>query len=1046
MDLAYPDAVALGDSPLLGRDAALAELKSALASGKRGRGELIVISGDAGIGKTTLLDAAALHASELGYGVVQGRAWEFADAPPLFPLSPALRSLGIDAAREGGEVGAFALWERALEALARCSDARPVAWTVEDVHAADLQSIDLLTFLARPLRALRAVVVVTLRPGDARLSERARERISRMLRDGRELRLEPLSPSDVAALASRTAGFELGNALQAHVAELSGGNPLFVVEVAKALAAARDHRGALSTLPPTVRQLMMERARFLSEASRRTLEAGAVVGREFSAAVVARALGLMPAQVIEGALPLLAAGLVFETEPGCFRFPHALVRDAFYDAVPPSQRAGLHARVADALEAGTDTTEMRMSVAHHALSSLPVDDVGRTLARVERAERILSSSGAHDRAFALRQRADVARRQGLLPAASPKHLLESARLALAAGRFTESTAQCKELLAQGRGGADARLVARAALALGASLRPGVVDPELVAALQEADAGLTAADVALQSLVRARLAAALQPSPTPDVPVRMARAAVDAARSVGDDELLREVLFFAGSAFVDYAPVSQRLECAAELLSLAERTGDPARALTACARMGMDVLHGGDFDAFSRWVDRSLQISDALGRAPRHRWRPLLAASMRAAALGRFDESERLQVEVAELAAHCDDPALSVSAFAHHVVVLRLQRHDDAVRAEAPRVQQMAAAMGDPGMGHAVCAMLLARSGDVDATRAALDAAAPHLPRLEAEPDLPLFFSEAIALAGTTAERERVLGQLRASSAREAVMGHVFIMTDGPVARLSALVEASLGDHEAAHAHLMEALEYARARHHRPWVAQIEYELGRLALGAGRPAAAREHLRASMTTARELGMVGLVAALERDLGAAPRAEPAVAAPLLLSREGEAWRVQRGEHSVIVRDSRGMQLLSRLVERPGEEIHVLALVADGDDPLADSDAGEHLDDTARTQYRARLRELEREMDEADVGSDRARLQRLGAEREALVAELSRAVGLGGRSRRAGAATERARINVQKRLKQAIGAIEAADAELGAWLAPALRTGAFCSYRPL
>jgi predicted ATPase len=140
------------------------------------------------------------------------------------------------------------------------------------------------------------------------------------------------------------------------LAELTGGNPLFVVECARAL---RTPSCQLGSLPPTVRQVVLDRLAMLPDATRDALASGAVLGREFSAASVARMHGLLPAQVIEALLHALRSGLVAEARPGQFAFSHALVRDAVYAALDPMKRAETHRCAASALSAEkVDTAEL----------------------------------------------------------------------------------------------------------------------------------------------------------------------------------------------------------------------------------------------------------------------------------------------------------------------------------------------------------------------------------------------------------------------------------------------------------------------------------------------------------------------------------------------------------------------------------------------------------------------------------------------------------------------------------------------------------------
>ena len=142
---------------------------------------------------------------------------------------------------------------------------------------------------------------------------------------------------------------------------------------------------------------------------------------------------------------------------------------------------------------------------------------------------------------------------------------------------------------------------------------------------------------------------------------------------------------------------------------------------------------------------------------------------------------------------------------------------------------------------------------------------------------------------------------------------------------------------------------------------------------------------------------------------------------------------------------MQLLARLVERPDEEIHVLAL-ASGDETASvpESSAGEVLDERARKAYRQRLADLEEPLGGRSPRERRPRAAKLQREREAILAELAVAVGLGGRSRRPGSATERARVNVQRRIKDAIARIAEVDEDLGRFFEGTVRTGTFCCFR--
>ncbi len=329
---------------------------------------MIIVSGEAGIGKTALAEVIAGEASQLGFRVLAGRAWELGDAPAYFPVKSGLRALEVTPTLPtASDADAFALWEDVLEALARQAGEAPIFWTIEDVHAADARTIELLTFLARPLRALPALILVTVRAGDPRASGAVLERLTRLIRDGGLIELGRLGPTEVAELAARVAGKTLPpGSLSAWMAR-TGGNPLFVVECARAVRAGRRVETAL---PDTVVEIVTERLRLLPIETRELLQQAAVLGRETSAASIARLTGQLPAVVIDGLLPALRTGLLEEPEPGRFRFGHALVRDAIEDTLPPRARRDCHARAEAALADRGDSAQVMAERARHAIEAL----------------------------------------------------------------------------------------------------------------------------------------------------------------------------------------------------------------------------------------------------------------------------------------------------------------------------------------------------------------------------------------------------------------------------------------------------------------------------------------------------------------------------------------------------------------------------------------------------------------------------------------------------------------------------------------------------
>jgi hypothetical protein len=235
--------------------------------------------------------------------------------------------------------------------------------------------------------------------------------------------------------------------------------------------------------------------------------------------------------------------------------------------------------------------------------------------------------------------------------------------------------------------------------------------------------------------------------------------------------------------------------------------------------------------------------------------------------------------------------------------------------------------------------------------------------------------------------------------------------------------------------------------------------GALAARLGR----RDEARAAFAAALELARRSAAAACEawvvraRDhhLGEAdevavtpspPSAEPVLAFSLRV--QGADFVLEHRGRTTRLRPLRGLAMLARLVEQPGREVHVLDLAAEPDDDraVADAgDAGEVIDARARQAYQQRITELREQLDEAERFGDLGRADRARQELEMLMEQLSAAVGLGGRARRVGSAAERARITVQRRVREAIKRIAEHEPELGKHLDWAIRTGTFCAYEP-
>jgi DNA-binding CsgD family transcriptional regulator len=385
---------------LLERAGQLAVLKEALASvGRGGRGAVVVICGEAGVGKTALLRSFRDR-------VAQAQAVLWGTCDPLFTPRPYGPLFAI-AEGTGGELGT-ALAQGANPhqvALALARELRsppPRLLVLEDLHFADEATLDVFTLLVRRAEATPALVVGTCRDDALENAHPLRRVLGELATAGvRRLKLAPLSPDAVGQLAAPH-GVD-GQALY----DKTGGNPFFVVEV---LA------GGSEEIPPTVKDAVLARAMRLSPIARQLLEAAAVVPQRAELWLLEALAGA----AVEAVDECVGAGMLVPEGDGVV-FRHELARLSLESSVGPASKVRLHRRALAAISARPGHPLDFARLAHHAEAA--GDAVAVVRFAVPAAERA-SSMGAHREAAAqygrvlrsgagppLEQRADVLERR-----------------------------------------------------------------------------------------------------------------------------------------------------------------------------------------------------------------------------------------------------------------------------------------------------------------------------------------------------------------------------------------------------------------------------------------------------------------------------------------------------------------------------------------------------------------------------------------------------------------------------------------------------------
>jgi tetratricopeptide (TPR) repeat protein len=1041
----------------VGRQAEIADLSRALDRAAGGDGAVRLVVGEPGMGKTRLADEVTRIASARRFRTAWGRCWEAGGAPPLWPWGEALRELGEEAAlsAEGdSEAARFRRFEGVRSALLRASGRAPLLLVLDDLHAADAASLELLLFVARSMRGVRALVLGTARDAEARLAPGVGSLLERVAREGRRLQLPPLRAEAVAELAREVLQRPVSAQVLERVLEATEGNPLFVDELLRLLA----QRGSIEGLPmpASVEVVLDGRLALLQEGARETLETASVFGREFDAHLVGR-LRADAEPLAEVLAACAAAGLVAPVAGRAHRhaFTHILVREALYQRLSPARRAALHGELSRLLEAtpGAPGAE----IAHHALLGIRGGGAGRAVALARTAAVAAAAAGSFDSAASLLGRALDALAHDPDAALRCDVAIELAEAEARAGQGAESRATAGRALDLARGLGDGRRLARAALAMGFTTTLGAVNPVLVRALREALAALGEGEPGLRARLGARLASALQPAADPGEPIALALQAVELARGT-DGATLLETLYSACSALGDLAPPAQREPLNRECAALADRLGDRVVAQRASARLAIDLVELGALDR----ADAAIADAERLGRElglPHYRWRPLLLRSMRALMHGRFAESDRLVEEAEGIAADLDDFDARVTLVLHRIAGALAAGRYARPQMHLERFEELTRSLEYGASFAEILALDAAgRAGDVERLRAL----APTARGLEravqgaVRHDLQALSSIGGVLAAVgSVEGARAVYPLALPLAdREPTAGMMSLVYIGPFRAVLGVLAAACGLADAALGHLDAALRRCRELGLRPLEANVLGERAVLLEVMGRAGEARAERERAEALARELGMDHPSRLLEsrRALGLPFGDAGAASAPALppppdfgLEREGEVWAVRRPGRTFRLRHSRGLEMLAALVAEPGRELHCTELDLPGADARGAGDSGQVLDARAREAYRRRARELEAELQEAEEFHDGGRSARARAELDALADELARGVGLGGRLRRTGSRAERSRVNVQRRLRDAVRRISEQDPELGRHLERSVRTGTFCRYEP-
>jgi tetratricopeptide (TPR) repeat protein len=1009
---------------LYGRDGVIERAGLRVAEACGGSGRVVLFTGEPGIGKSRMAEQVASEAAARGAVVAWGRCWEAGGAPAYWPWIQLFRQLGLDTDPFAGATpnlepraaeARFAAFDRAVASLSAAAGRQPLALVLDDLHAADTPSLLLLVLLVRQLIRSPILVVGAYRDAASLAAPDVAALLATVAREADVWPLQRLSPQTVAAWA-RDAVSSFGETQTAELYRVTEGHPLFVVELLR-LGARAGSPGAWPAGPG----VLDERLGAVSPQTRALLQVAAVCGRDFASDVLASAAGAEPDHVARALREALATSLVVPGDSShTHRFSHVLLRDRLYDELLPSERQALHWRVGQARLVQGAAPE---AVIHHLFEGC---DAG---SREPVAELALAAAEAELARLAFEEAARIGRRalelcsSGPLPARleAPLRLVVAEAL-IRLGKNADGKRLCTEAAALAeQAGAD-DLSARAALVYGTELASGTIDPTMVALLRQALVRLGTGPSALRARVMARLAAALTPPEREHIGeiVDLMRGAIAMARTLPDRRVLSYVMQF-GATVALLVPERERFAMLAETLELARSLDQPLVLLSTLPAYITAALAKGE----RARAEAELPAYDVLlqeFRQPLHRLRRLLVEALFATLSGHDEAAERASAEARELARHDEAGPGMLLWLTHRFSLAQLRARPDLIVAEAPL---LLAYFGKMPAASSYSTWLLAAMGQREEALERLRHA-PLEPLEIASANLMdlMGAAETSVLLGDALTGERVYPLLLRASDR-------MLWNMGPAALLGT----------------------------------TQRVLGDLARCIGRPSEAVRHYDAAIAFAEKLQAPALVEPCARGRALAVAAmAPAAMAPVpmatanptapeplaparaapVLRREGELWLVAApGGPERRLKHSKGLGYLEALLASPGRPVHVIELA--GVEHLT-GDAGAVLDPRAKHEYRQRLEDLGDALAEAERFGDAERAARARREIDALAEQLAQAVGLGGRDRRAASDVERTRVNVQRRLKDAIQRITAADPALGRYFAATVQTGTYCVYQPL
>jgi tetratricopeptide (TPR) repeat protein len=965
----------------------------------------------------------------------------------------------------------FRLFDALTNFLKIGARGRPMLIILDDIHDADEASLAMLHFFARDLKGVPVVIVATHREAEVRSSPELSKLIGQLSRDGHSIPISGLSETEVKRFIQTMAESAVDDTVATEICAATNGNPLFVDGIVRGLIAesASGTTPAPSgqfKIPVGVREAIRARLSRLSADSNALLMVAASIGKEFDFELC-RAVAEVSADEAHRRLDEAArAGIVTALGQGRYQFSHALIRDAAYEELHAEARTILHRAIATRLEKKYryDLDSHAAELAHHFREA---NDFEKAIDYSVRAGWATIAVGAFDYAVRQFESALSLMEQSASDRLARAYVLRMlGDISFSIGRekvirYREAAVALYESLGHFHEAAEVR--GRLGRSYAMPSTPFANSAIAIDHLRRAEAVLTKGPETQEVAWLYEGFAAYEHQR-----LNMPKCAAAALKSMEVSSRIGYELAWAQTAgYLAYTLAQAgQLKEAFELFERAFEAGDQFG--TPSAGHCVTVLAGGclewlgDPRAARAWYQREMN-------RPRNAHNPLLQQELSSSISNSYYEEGQIR----ELARRVGPEDLAIRFWVRGECEGVAELLETVVLAQ----EQAGDRAGRSLTSYPLGTIYLGVTGE-------FSRAEPHLKygldngeggplliyEMRARPFLAMAYVEMNRLDEAA---EQVARCYEIMSAGEDWRGRV-----STVEWAEAVVAAARGNYDLAEQHFESALAVQRKYHlliDENWM--LPY-WGRVRAEGGNRIGAAEKFDEATELYRSRGIgsrfIELVRAdKERSLGTSPTRVDLGAgrhpdstksqADGSFQKEGEFWTIAFVGSTFRLKDAKGLHYIAYLLARPGQRIHVLDLVdavegaipgrwttgqAASDNLQIVRDPGgppASIDARARSEYRARLRDLQAELADAEGMNDLGRTERLRAEIETIGGELAGASGFGGRARARSAHAERARGVVRKNVRTVLDKISHEHPGLGRHFSTSISMGYFCVYQP-